>query len=191
MFLTRDMVRELNPRARRPTSNGLNFAFMALLLGAVVHASVQSPGPVDLESSGARLESDAVASRFERPGRYRWDLEASVEGDLRIMVNRARQELVVLQGGHEIAWSRISTGRPGYETPAGEFRILQKKLDHVSSIYRAAEMPYMQRVNRDGIAIHGGIVPRLPASRGCIRVPHAFARFLFSVTDIGSEVLVR
>ena len=96
----------------------------------------------------------------------------------------------MLRGGRQIAWSRISTGRSGHETPAGEFRILEKKVEHVSRIYRGSEMPYMQRVTGDGIAIHGGIVPWYPASRGCIRVPHAFARFLFSLTDIGSEVVV-
>lgn len=175
----------------RLTSQKLNIALMAILLGATLHALDQIPEHADLESGVAQPEFESVAPRFERVNRFWWDHEKGGEGDVKIVVNLARQVLVVMRGSHEIAWSRISTGKSGNETHAGDFKILQKKRDHMSSIYRAADMPYMQRITPDGIAIHGGIVPRLPASQGCIRVPYAFARFLYSVTDIGSDVLIR
>jgi lipoprotein-anchoring transpeptidase ErfK/SrfK len=107
-----------------------------------------------------------------------------------LIVDRDAQELVVQRAGREVARSAISTGKAGFETPAGQFRVLEKRVNHVSSLYRGASMPYMQRLTMDGIALHAGTVPGYPASRGCIRLPRAFARFLFSVTRPGTEVHV-
>ena len=51
-------------------------------------------------------------------------------------------------------------------------------------------MPYMQRLTWDGIALHGGHIPGYPASHGCIRLPHEFAKLLFGVTQMNQEVVV-
>jgi hypothetical protein len=51
-------------------------------------------------------------------------------------------------------------------------------------------MPFMQRLNWYGVAIHGGEIPGHPASHGCVRLPMAFANALFSVTEIGSYVFI-
>jgi lipoprotein-anchoring transpeptidase ErfK/SrfK len=51
-------------------------------------------------------------------------------------------------------------------------------------------MPYMQRLSWEGIAIHSGYLPGVPASHGCIRVPDAFARKLFQITTCGNTVTI-
>ena len=78
MSLTHDPGQGPGPRWRRLTSNGLNLAFMALLFGAAVHASVQPPEPFVQESSQVSPDSGPVASHVERSGRYAWDLTAAI-----------------------------------------------------------------------------------------------------------------
>jgi hypothetical protein len=51
-------------------------------------------------------------------------------------------------------------------------------------------MPYMQRLTWRGIALHAGDLPGYPASAGCVRLPAAFARKLFRITDVGTPVIV-
>jgi len=48
----------------------------------------------------------------------------------------------------------------------------------------------MQRLTWDGIAMHGGHLPGYPASHGCIRLPHPFAKALFGATQMNQEVVV-
>ncbi|MHC1763652.1 MAG: L,D-transpeptidase family protein [Verrucomicrobiia bacterium] len=70
------------------------------------------------------------------------------------------------------------------------FTIQQKKVDHESSIYKGAKMPYMQRLTWDGIAMHAGRLPGYPASHGCVRLPVDFAEKLYAVTTEGTTVIV-
>ena len=89
-------------------------------------------------------------------------------------------------------WERsvISTGVDGHPTPPGIFTILEKERWHRSNIYSGAPMPYMQRLTWTGIAMHEGFVTGRPASHGCVRLPGAFARKLFGVTNIGERVII-
>ena len=48
----------------------------------------------------------------------------------------------------------------------------------------------MQRLTWSGTALHAGVVPGYPASHGCIRLPYSFAPKLFSITDVGGQVVV-
>jgi len=51
-------------------------------------------------------------------------------------------------------------------------------------------MPNMQRITWSGIALHAGPLPGYPASHGCIRLPYSFSKRLFSMTDVGTRVIV-
>ena len=51
-------------------------------------------------------------------------------------------------------------------------------------------MPHMQRLTWSGIAMHAGHLPGYPASAGCIRLPVDFAAKLYSVTNIGTTVII-
>src|SRR5438445_7758827 len=84
----------------------------------------------------------------------------------------------------------VSTGTTGRETPAGVFAVLEKDKDHRSTMYDDAEMPNMQRITWNGIALHGGPLPGYAASHGCVRMPFGFAEKLFDRTWIGMRVII-
>jgi lipoprotein-anchoring transpeptidase ErfK/SrfK len=107
------------------------------------------------------------------------------------MVSLSDQQAYVYRNGVRIGHSPVSTGKSGYETPTGSFNILQKKKKHKSNLYDDADMPFMQRLTWDGIALHAGRVPNYPASHGCIRFPHTFASKLYGITRLGSRVVIQ
>jgi L,D-transpeptidase catalytic domain len=84
----------------------------------------------------------------------------------------------------------VSTGKGGYETPAGIYSVIEKHRDHYSNLYDDAAMPFMQRLTWSGIALHSGALPGYPASHGCIRMPHDFAGQLFDASRMGMRVVV-
>jgi hypothetical protein len=109
---------------------------------------------------------------------------------VRIVVSLPQQKLYVFKAGEFVTSSAVSTGRKGYATPVGRFPILQKKVHHRSTTYDNAPMPYMQRLTWSGVALHAGHVTGRPASHGCIRLPHGFAKKLYGMTNFGTTVTV-
>ena len=106
------------------------------------------------------------------------------------VVSLSRQRVTVYDADGWIMRAPVSSGRTGYETPAGVYSILQRKVEHFSNLYDDAEMPFMQRLTWSGIALHAGALPGYPASHGCVRMPHGFAERLFEVTRLGMRVIV-
>jgi lipoprotein-anchoring transpeptidase ErfK/SrfK len=94
------------------------------------------------------------------------------------------------RGDTLVAVSTISSGTPDRRTPTGIFNILEKKPMHRSRKYDDAPMPFMQRIDQYGIALHAGHNPGHPASHGCVRLPAKFAARLYAVTDVGTPVLI-
>ena len=131
-----------------------------------------------------------TSSSRVRFGQFVWEPEKAPQGPMVLVVSLADQQAYVYRNGVRIGQTSVSTGRTGYETPTGMFTILQKKKRHVSNLYEGAKMPYMQRLTWDGIALHGGHVPDYPASHGCIRLPHKFARLLYKETNFDTKVVV-
>lgn len=125
-----------------------------------------------------------------RPGDYVWTPELAPRGPVLVVASLPLQQLHVYRNGVRIGASTISSGKRGHETPVGVFTILQKRAEHYSNLYDNAPMPFMQRLTWDGIALHAGRLPGHPASHGCIRLPEAFARALFSTTRPGDVVIV-
>ena len=111
-------------------------------------------------------------------------------GGIRVLVSIPQQKAYVFDDGELLATSPVSTGKRGHATPAGTFRILQKKVHHRSNKYANAPMPYMQRLTNYGIALHAGKLPGYPASHGCIRLPWGFAKKLYGLTDTGTKVTI-
>jgi len=100
------------------------------------------------------------------------------------------QMAYVYRNGIEIARSTVSTGRPGKETPTGVFTILQRETEHESSIYKGAQMPYMQRLTWSGVAMHAGELPGYPASAGCVRLPYEFSEKVYGAMRLGGTVVI-
>lgn len=138
------------------------------------------------------LDSGSVMAAVERlkPGEFLWAPQLAPSGPMLLLVNRTTQRLVVYRNGIPIGISTVSTGKPGHRTPTGVFTILQKQVEHYSSLYDSAPMPFMERLTWDGVALHGGTLPGYPASHGCIRLPKAFAEKLYGETRLGMTVIV-
>ena len=112
----------------------------------------------------------------------------------------------------------VATGRAGFSTPAGDYKIVEKVVDKHSTLYGKtvdadgdtvnsnadvrkdfpppggkflfAPMPYWMRLTWDGVGMHAGPIPRpgTPASHGCIRLPDEMAQKLFALVKIGTPV---
>jgi hypothetical protein len=138
-------------------------------------------------TEGVRVSPETVTLK---PGEYVWEPERAPEGPLLIVASITEQVAYMYRNGIRIARSSVSTGRPGHRTPTGVFTILEKEVHHTSSIYKGAEMPYMERVTWGGIALHAGDLPGYPDSHGCVRLPLEFSKLLFGVTMKGATVII-
>ncbi|MCW3835785.1 L,D-transpeptidase family protein [Sphingomonas canadensis] len=145
------------------------------------HAAAQGPRVIQVLEPGTELE----------PGEYLWNPELGAAGAIEIVVDLDAERMYVYRGGAEIGRTLIIYGDDGKPTPTGEFRILEKKRDHISNIYHLP-MPWMMRLTWGGIAIHGSgsEVDGRYATHGCIGVPDEFAELLFGVTPKGARVTV-
>jgi lipoprotein-anchoring transpeptidase ErfK/SrfK len=158
-----------------------------LLIGLAFTAATIAPAQAK-EGAKAQPVSLEVAAAGLAPGKFVWADAESVE-PVTVVVSIPMQQAFVYRGQSLVATSAVSTGKAGDDTPTGVFPILQKAVKHTSNIYNVA-MPYMQRLTWDGIALHAGANPGFPASHGCVRLPAAFAKKLFEVTDVGTTVVV-
>ena len=109
---------------------------------------------------------------------------------VRVLVSIPQQKLYAFKGEDVLMIAPVSTGKRGYETPAGTFPILQKKVHHRSSTYDNAPMPYMQRLTWKGVALHAGRLPGYPASHGCIGLSRKSAKKLYGLTSFDTIVTI-
>jgi lipoprotein-anchoring transpeptidase ErfK/SrfK len=152
-------------------------------------AFVLAAAPICAAEARPQPSFEAAATSL-KPGQFIWRPENAADGPVKIVVSLPLQRAFVLRGGVLIGVSTVSTGQPGYDTPAGTFTILEKQVDHRSTLYDDAPMPYMQRLTWDGVALHAGKVTGLPESHGCIRLPLRFAKILYAATPKGATVIV-
>ena len=157
----------------------------------------QAETPVESQVVEGRRTDAALAEMAElfgtvelEPGDFRWAGDMPTSGPTEVVISLSDQMAFVYRGGALVGVTTVSSGKTNHETPTGVFPILAKKKDHKSSKYDDAPMPYMQRLNQYGVAIHGGALPGYPASHGCIRLPMKFAAKLFTMTQTGNEVRI-
>jgi lipoprotein-anchoring transpeptidase ErfK/SrfK len=81
----------------------------------------------------------------------------------------------------------ITSGRKGFRTPPGTFKVSFKSKDHVSSIYDAA-MPNSVFFN-GGVAFHQGSLK--VASHGCIHLSRTASQKFFAALSRGDVVQVK
>jgi hypothetical protein len=139
---------------------------------------------------------DAMYAAFGKvrlkAGEHHWLHPAAVPagGDINITLDIANQIGFIFKGDTLIGVTNISTGKKGHPTPLGFWTINWKRPMYRSRKYDNAPMPFMQNIDDKGIAIHGGVTPGYPASHGCIRLPMAFAKQLYSLTKPGNKVVI-
>jgi lipoprotein-anchoring transpeptidase ErfK/SrfK len=162
------------------------------------------------------VEKKAAAVKTTPPKSY-W-VGDGVKGKAAIVVSISEQRGYFYKDWQLVGETNISTGRKGFETPPGEYKVIQKDKDHVSNLYgefldaegnvtksnvdmskdkvpdgevfQGAKMPFFMRIT-GGYGMHAGYVPRYRASHGCIRMPHSMAEHFFNAAQVGTPVSVK
>jgi hypothetical protein len=178
-------------------------ALVLALAGTCTLGSLTAATPAfALETWEAKMEASDAASQARidmldtfgpkelRPGQYLWRDVPETAGPERVVVSLTDQLAYLYRGDELMAVSTISSGKDEKPTPTGIFSVLDKQPMYRSKKYDNAPMPWMQRIDNYGIALHAGYNPGTPASHGCVRLPVAFAKKLYSVTQVGTPVLI-
>jgi len=133
---------------------------------------------------------DAFGDKALKPGQYLWRDTPHAAGAERLVISLTDQLAFLYRGDTLVAVATISSGTDDKPTPTGIFPILEKKPMHRSIKYDNAPMPFMQRLDNYGVALHAGYNPGTPASHGCVRLPAKFAAKLYTVTQVGTPVFI-
>ncbi len=111
---------------------------------------------------------------------------SAAQAAILITIDKAAQKMTVdVDGATRWVWP-VSTGRRGYDTPAGSFRPFRMEEDHYSKEWDDAPMPYSIFFTGEGHAIHGSYETRnlgRPASHGCVRIAPKNAEKLFALVQ--------
>jgi lipoprotein-anchoring transpeptidase ErfK/SrfK len=124
------------------------------------------------------------------PGEFVWAASAPAAGETRVVIDLLTQTAYAYRADQLVGAASISSAKRGKVTPLGFWSVLEKKKFHRSRKYNNAPMPFMQRLDEYGIALHGGANPGYPASHGCVRMPMKFAEKLYALTNVGSKVVI-
>lgn len=180
-------------RAGRVVMVGLAMAVAGLVgLGVVVGLPVKaglpgSPGPVVTSVVNATPSLMAHALPVTRAAVSVPGLRCHASG-LAACVDLSAQQAWLVSGGKVIYGPvPITSGRPGYRTPAGVFHVLWKDIDHRSTQFDNAPMPYSVFFY-SGDAFHAGSL-RVP-SHGCIHLSWAAAKKFFATLQVGDVVQI-
>jgi lipoprotein-anchoring transpeptidase ErfK/SrfK len=142
-------------------------------------------------ASQARVDMlDAFGPKALKPGHYVWRDVPQSAGPERVVISLSDQLAYLYRGDSLMAVATISTGKDAKPTPTGIFSVLDKRPMYHSKKYDNAPMPWMQRIDQYGVALHAGYNPGRPASHGCVRLPSTFAKKLYGVTDVGTPVII-
>ncbi|HET7709669.1 MAG TPA: L,D-transpeptidase family protein [Sphingomicrobium sp.] len=170
--------------------------------GTFALGTLSAPAAASVETHEAKAEAasaaamarsdmyDAFGDVILKPGRYLWRDVPAGAGPERVIISLGDQLAYLYRGDTLMAVTTISSGTAKNPTPTGIFNVLEKKPMHRSRKYDNAPMPFMQRIDKYGIALHAGHLPGRPASHGCIRLPSQFAAKLYKVTDLGTTVMI-
>jgi lipoprotein-anchoring transpeptidase ErfK/SrfK len=136
--------------------------------------------------------------------------------ETRVVINLSDQRVSLVEHGRITLVSPICSGKHGWSTPTGNFKIFNKDVDHRSRSfglvvdaygrvvnanatpsspvprdghYQAAPMPYFMEFS-PAIGMHAGYLPGYPASHGCVRMPRDMAVLFFERVQVGTPVTV-
>jgi len=166
---------------------------LTLTVPAPAQASDETPQAIEkatyLSEDAQNDMLDAFGKDSLKPGQFLWKDEA--DSVTKVVVSLADQMAYAYDGDELVGVATISSAREGYITPTGIFTVLGKDRDYRSKKFDNAPMPFAQRIDDYGIAMHGGEpIPGYPASHGCIRLPTKFAAKLFAATTVGTPVYI-
>jgi lipoprotein-anchoring transpeptidase ErfK/SrfK len=120
-------------------------------------------------------------------------------GPKEIVVSISAQAMWAYEGGQQVMFSYVSTGRPGFDTPLGNYSVLVKydsqTMEGVlgGEYYNVPDVPWVMYFTNSGHAIHGtywhnnfGSV----MSHGCVNLPMDVAAWMYSWAPIGTPVTI-
>jgi hypothetical protein len=133
-----------------------------------------------------------------------------------VIINLTEQTASLIQDGRVSFVSPVASGKEGWGTPIGSFKVMRKDLNHQSGNfglvtdsygrivnsnatpgsyvplgchYMPAPMPYFIEF-RKYVGMHAGYLPGYPASHGCVRMPRDMAAEFFARVEVGTPVQV-
>lgn len=124
-----------------------------------------------------------------------------------VAVNLTAQAAVGMVGPAPVHVALVTTGKPGWETPTGQFRILRRVYNETMTSaslgitdpddqYVLTNVLYTQYFTWAGHALHlnywrpDSVFGREPTSHGCVGMRLDDARFFWDFLSIGSRVVV-
>jgi lipoprotein-anchoring transpeptidase ErfK/SrfK len=141
---------------------------------------------------------------------------SALAADKEVVINLSQQAAYLLQAHQVVLESPISSGRDGWRTPTGRFRVLAKDASHKSGSFGSIKDAYGRVVNSNAtpssyvprgcrympasmpyfiefapkVGMHAGYLPGVPASHGCVRMPRDLAAEFFATIPVGTPVYV-
>jgi hypothetical protein len=113
-------------------------------------------------------------------------LASTARADILVNIDKSTQSMTVaVDGTPRYVWP-VSTGRPGYDTPNGVFKVNRMDADHLSQEWDNAPMPHTMFFDMHGHAIHGFFDVKhlgMPVSHGCVRLSPDHAATLFNLVS--------
>jgi len=144
------------------------------------------PAPGGLGAPPAAVPAPAAPPAPPKPAAPAKPAGVPCAATVRACIDLAHNKAWLLRGGVvEYGPVPITSGKPGYRTPVGTFRVLSKERLHLSRAFDNAPMPYSVFFI-PGIAFHQGSLS-VP-SHGCIHLSKAAAIRFFGSLARGDAV---
>lgn len=198
--------------------------FRSLLVGALActlgactsyDSRLNSRSTQYLGTDGTIITKASAAEQADK--KSYWDGDG-ISGAPSIVINLNNQTASFYKGGKLVGVSAVSTGREGYDTPTGNYKIIQRVLDHHSNLYGdfvdasgtvvvknvsakkdtpppgtrflGASMPNFMRLTNTGVGMHQGFLPGVADSHGCIRMPERMVKIFWDNAPLGTPVAI-
>jgi hypothetical protein len=144
------------------------------------------PAPGGLGAPPAAVPAPAAPQAPPKPAAPAKPAGVPCAATVRACIDLAHNKAWLLRGGVvEYGPVPITSGKPGYRTPVGTFRVLSKERLHLSRAFDNAPMPYSVFFI-PGIAFHQGSLA--VTSHGCIHLSKAAAIRFFGSLARGDVV---
>ncbi len=195
----------------------LTSAIVALALAACANYDTRlNSSSVKYLGTGSTIVDPSAKESMALKKSY-WDGDGTA-GAPSMVISLSKQTASFYKGPKLVGVSAISSGREGFGTPAGNYTIIQKNIDHRSNLYGefvdgagtvvkkdvdikkdtappgarflGASMPYFMRLTNSGVGMHQGFLPGVPDSHGCIRMPEKMVKIYWANAPLGTPVTV-
>src|SRR5215831_6844974 len=164
--------------------------------------------------NNGRVFAHGIRLLIAVPG-FAW-VSVAAASQTKVIIDLSEQRAYLVEQERVTLVSPIASGKPGWLTPTGDFRIFNKDVDHQSRSfgsvidaygrvvnsnatpssrvprgchYRPAPMPYFMEFS-PAVGMHAGYLPGYPASHGCVRMPRDLAALFFERVHTGTPVTV-